>query len=69
MSIDTINDEIRATRRRLAAKFDNNLSAIIEDLRIRQKTDGRTYVTRAPRLIGQKTDEQNVGPKADLHGS
>jgi hypothetical protein len=58
MSIDTINDEIRDTRRRLASQFDNNLSAIIEDLRVRQKTDGRTYVTRSPRLIAKKTDEQ-----------
>ena len=57
MSIDSINDEIRATRRRLAAQFDNNFSAIIEDLRGRQKTDGRTYITRQPRLIRQKADD------------
>jgi hypothetical protein len=42
MSIDNINDEIHATRRRLAAQSDNNLTAIIEDLRERQETDGRT---------------------------
>ena len=69
MSIDSINDEIRATRRRLAAHFDNNLSAIIEDLRGRQKTDGRTYITRQTRLIGQKADEPTDAPKPDLHGS
>ncbi len=59
MSIDTINDEIRATRQRLAAQFDNDLSAIIADLRRRQKTDGRIYITRPPRLIRPNTDEQN----------
>jgi hypothetical protein len=64
MSIDSINDEIRATRRRLAAQFDNNLSAIIEDLRGRQKTDGRAYITRQPRLIGKKEDEQTDAPKS-----
>jgi hypothetical protein len=69
MSIDNINDEIRATRRRLAAQFDNNLSAIIEDLRGRQETDGRTYITRPPRLIRRKADEQTDAPKPDLHGS
>jgi hypothetical protein len=69
MSIDAINDEIRATRRRLAAQFDNNLSAIIEDLRGRQKTDGRTYITRPPRLLRQKSDEQTDAPQPDLPGS
>lgn len=69
MSIDTINDEIRATRQRLASQFDNNLSAIIEDLRGRQKNDGRTYITRPPRLIGRKPDEQTDASKPDLHGS
>jgi hypothetical protein len=69
MSIDNINDEIRATRRRLAAQFDNNLSAIIEDLRARQETDGRIYITRPPRLVRREADEQNDAPKTDLYGS
>jgi hypothetical protein len=62
MSFDTINDEIRAARRKLSLQFDNNLSAIIEDLRARQKTDGRTYVTRPPRQIRPQT-----GEKGDTH--
>jgi hypothetical protein len=69
MSVDAINDEIRATRRRLAAQFDNNLSAIIADLRARQQTDGRTYITRPPRLIQQKSDGQADTLKPDLHGT
>jgi hypothetical protein len=69
MSIDAINDEIRATRRRLAAQFDNNLSEIIEDLRGRQQTDGRTYITREPRLTERTTDEQTDPPTRDLNDS
>jgi hypothetical protein len=68
MSIDTINDEIRATRRMLAERFNNDLSAIIADIRNREKTDGRTHVTRPPRPIRREWDEQIDAPKPDLHG-
>jgi hypothetical protein len=62
MSIDSINDEIRATRRKLAERFDNNLISIIADLRNRENSEVRTYVTRTyvtrpPRRIRRDEDE------------
>jgi hypothetical protein len=42
---DTINDEIRAIRRSLAAKFDNDLVRIANDLKERQAKSGKRYVT------------------------
>jgi len=51
MSRDSINDEIRAIRHLLAAKFDNDLDRIVADLQRQQFESGRTYVTlprRAP---------------------
>ena len=44
---DPINDEIRATRRKLAARFDNDIDKIMADVRRRQeegKKRGRIYV-------------------------
>ena len=43
------NDEILATKRRLAAKFDNDLHRIAEDVRHRQNDDGRAVVSLPPR--------------------
>jgi hypothetical protein len=43
--VDPIVEEIRAIRRALAAKFDNDLSAIMADIRRREAADGRTYVS------------------------
>lgn len=45
MAVDPINEEIRAVRRALAAKFDNDLSRIVADLKKRQATSGRRYVS------------------------
>ncbi len=68
MSIDSINDEIRATRRKLAARFNNDLTAIIADIRSREQADGRTYISRPSRPVIQNQDEQNHAPKPDLRG-
>ena len=46
---DPIVEEIRAIRRALAAKFDNDVSAIFADLRAREAMSGRRYVTLPPR--------------------
>ena len=46
---DSITEEIRATRRRLAAQFDNDVSRIFADLRDREASDGRVYVSFPPR--------------------
>jgi len=43
------NDEILANKRRLAAKFDNDLHRIAEDIRRRQAEGDREIVTLPPR--------------------
>jgi hypothetical protein len=43
------NDEILAIKRRLAAKFDNDLHRIAEDVRSRQGEGGREVVSLPPR--------------------
>jgi hypothetical protein len=51
---DEINEEIRAIRRKLAAEQGNDLAKIMADLRAREATDGRVYVSfpkRTPRQI------------------
>lgn len=52
MRTDPITEDIRAVRHKLAAKFGNDLSRILTDVRQREASDGRTYVTlprRSPR--------------------
>ena len=52
MPTDPITEEIRAVRHKLAAQFGNDLSRILADVRRRQASDGRTYITlpkRSPR--------------------
>ena len=49
------NDEILATKRRLAAKFDNDLHRIAEDIRRRQAEGGREIVTFPPRRYEPKS--------------
>ena len=48
MMRDTITDSIRAVRRALAAKFDNDIQRIGADLRRQQNGSNRTFV-RLPR--------------------
>lgn len=59
MRSDCINDEIRRTRHDLAARFGNDLDRILADIRKREASDGRTYVSLLPRPVSQKPDEQN----------
>ena len=49
------NDEILAIQRRLAAKFDNDLHRIAEDIRNRQNEGGREVVSLPPRRCEPKT--------------
>jgi hypothetical protein len=44
---DPIVDEIRRTRRELAARFDNDLHAICEDIRRRERESNREFRTPA----------------------
>ena len=43
------NDDILAIKRRLAAKFDNDVHRIAEETRRRQRTSGRKVVSLPPR--------------------
>jgi len=45
---DSPTDEIRAIRHELAAKFDNDIKRIGDDLRRQQRESGREYI-RLPR--------------------
>jgi hypothetical protein len=51
MHVDPITEEIRAIRRKLAEQCGNDVRKILADVRARQATDGRTYVTLPPRRI------------------
>ncbi len=59
MSFDSINDQIRGIRRDLAARFGNDLDLILADIRRRETSDGRSYVSLPPRSTTRKADEQN----------
>lgn len=60
MFSDSINDEIRGIRRDLAAQFGNDLDLILADIRRREASDSRTYVSLSPRVYSQETDEQTI---------
>jgi uncharacterized protein Veg len=64
MFSDSINDEIRGIRRDLAAQFGNDLDLILADIRRREASDSRTYVSLSPRVYFQETDEQTDAPEA-----
>lgn len=49
-------EEIRAVKRALAAKFDNDLHRIAEDIRQRQRESGRVFIT----LPKRPPQQQNV---------
>jgi len=57
---DSITDEIRGIRRDLAAEFGNDLDLILADIRKREASDGRSYVSLPPRVVSRKPDEQIV---------
>lgn len=56
---DSITDEIRGIRRDLAAQFGNDLDLILADIRRREASDGRAYVSLSPRVVSRKPDEQS----------
>jgi hypothetical protein len=63
MASDSINVEIRGVRRDLAAQFGNDLDLILADIRKREASDGRTYVSLSPRVTARKQDEQTDEPE------
>jgi hypothetical protein len=57
---DPIVDEIRQIRQAYAAKFNNDLHAICEDLRRQERESGREFRTRARRQEGSPGCEPTV---------
>ena len=53
------NEEILAIKRRLAAKFGNDLHRIAEDIRRRQHDGGREVLSLPPRRCEPKTAMNN----------
>jgi hypothetical protein len=49
MYTDPVLDEIRKFRDEYAARFNYDLKAILEDIRLRQKESGRETVSRPPK--------------------
>ena len=66
MLSDSITDEIREIRRDLAAQFGNDLDLILADIRRREASDGRRYLTLSPRLTPCKMDEPSDAPKSPV---
>jgi hypothetical protein len=57
MFSDSITEEIRGIRRKLAEPFGNNLDLILADIRTREASDRRAYVSLPPRVAPGKSDE------------
>jgi hypothetical protein len=66
MTIPSPTDEIRSIRQALAAKFDNDIHRIGEDIRRQQRESGRTYISlpkRTPRT--NRTTNDPLPPIAE----
>ena len=63
MPNDSITEEIRCIRRKLAAQFDNDVSRILADVREREASDGRAYVTLPKRPARIEMAEQTQAPE------
>jgi hypothetical protein len=61
---DPITEEIRSIRRKLAAQLDNDIFRILADVRQREVSDGRTYVTLPKRPARRDTAGQTHGPES-----
>jgi hypothetical protein len=66
MYSDSINDQIRDIRRNLSAQFGNDLDLILADVRRRETSDSRNYVSLPPRTCSRKADEQSDAPKSPV---
>ena len=65
MPSDPITEEIRNIRDQLAARFDNDVSRMFADVREREATDGRTYVTLPKRPARTQMGEQRVAAERE----
>ena len=58
---DPIVNEIRRIRQAYAAKFNNDLHAIREDLRRQERESGRDFRSPAPRAEPSRQGEPDLG--------
>jgi hypothetical protein len=54
---DPIVEEIRRIRHEHAAKFNNDLTAIVADIRRLERESGQTHVNFPPRLVEEEAGE------------
>ncbi len=67
---DPITDEIRAIRHALAARFDNDISRIGDDIRRQQLTSDQRYVRlpkRQPRVLSTTNKPMHGSGEADVN--
>ncbi|MEX0717727.1 MAG: hypothetical protein WD066_14130 [Planctomycetaceae bacterium] len=60
-------EDIRAIRHQLAARFDNDLDAIVVDLRRQERESNRRYVA-LPKRPPQRLRAAEVGSREDVTG-
>ena len=61
---DPIVEEVRRVRNKLAARFDYNIEAIVENARKEQEASGRKTVSFPPRQPTQSRAKKSVVEKA-----
>jgi len=61
---DPIVEEIRRVRHAHASRFDNDLSAIVADIRQLERESGRQHVNFPPRLLETEPRPAAPGPGA-----
>ena len=59
---DPIVQQIRRLRRAHASQFDNDMAAIVTDLRRLEHESGRRYVNFPPRLLQEQSAPLGVRP-------
>ena len=62
--IPSPTDEIKAIRRKLAARLNNDVHRIAEELRQHELASGRTYIT-----LPKREPVYQTGPNKALHAS
>jgi len=60
-----ITQQIRETRHRLAAKFNNDLDRIVDDLQRQQRESGRHYVDRSKQATSHAMQRSGRGDVCD----
>ena len=66
---DPIVEEIRRYRKEHAAKYGNDIHRIFEALREKERTSGRTYVNRGPRLLKDRDALPRVAEEPPEYGA